>query len=755
MKSTSTKVLTSKDGSTTPVAVGDRLDREAAEIRVLWQRYGSQHVASQLRDRNWIKCHKSLLLNLVMDDYVLESKGINASLPLEDYCQRFVGLGDSLERSIYRQLEVRKYLDQHPELLDLESSFDWPIPGETFHIFSILEELGTGALAKVYLCRQMNLAERLVVVKIALGSKVHEADLLGRLRHPHIMPVLWADYDANADASYLCMPFLGRSTLVDLIGVAFRNGPPQRANVILEAANLWTGPHDMEGPADHTEPSVSSRSSYVTEVLKMTTDLADGLAWAHQTNVIHGDIKSSNVLLTPGGSALLFDFNLGRDHLRTDGPAGGTLQYMAPEQLRCLVDDDPHLFPPPDTKTDIYSFGVLLCELFTGRPPIEPTSGANDLLSMARFLHEKQQAARIDVGAINPAVRGEIARLIHDCLAFDPALRPSSIAEVRDRLMRQLRVSAHGWRFLRAKPWRNSAIGGVLAASVLFGAALYASRPSQTERLFSQAMAARDAGEWKEGIQLFGEVLARDPEFRGARIERARCHVALEDFVSARTDCLQLIREYNDPEAMALFAYCGSLMGELELAQIWYRKAMSNGLTTPGILNNLGVSLLVGQGTTPLRDRLIESKALLLQALAPEPDSTVIRMNVIRMANLELAQGSSASVDLATENIKWLCRKHPENAEVWLTAFLTYDTLAQRDLATFDEALIYLCRAAELGAGPPLEQLRTGLKYSVYRELPDFKKIPTSQAQQSQRAKDRQTIGRFLDPLASADALGK
>lgn len=747
MRFTSTKVLASKDGSTKPVVIQQQLEKEAAEIRHLWHCYGGPSVVTHLKRCDTLHRHKSLLLNLVLEDYDKVKEGSFSSVQLDEYCQRFLGLGDSLERSIYRQLEVRRYLDQHPDLLDLENSFNWPQPGETFLNFVILEELGHGALAKVYLCKQQNLADRLVVVKVALGAKFYEASLLGKLRHPHIMPVLWADYDEEADASYLCMPFVGRSTLVDIIEVAFREGEPQNSGAILDAANLWTRPHDREGiEAAPSTGLVTRKKSYVTGILKLAVAIADGLAWAHRQDVIHGDIKPSNVLLTPDGTPLLFDFNLGRDRLRTDGPAGGTLAYMAPEQLRCLAEDCSDLFPPPEIATDIYSFGVLLTELFAGKPPYEIADERIEAKAVAQLLYRQQQS----ISRSNPPeLSGQLRNLIHDCLAFDPSQRPSSMADVRDRLSELLSVSSRGWRFAKAHPWRLSAAGTVCVAFVLCGGAYYATRTPLAESLFNQALIAQEAGKWQEGISLFGQALTVDPANHAARIRRARCYIALKDYASARTEFLELVREEDDPEAMAFLAYCDNLMNDTEPAIKWYRKAMDMGLTTPGILNNQSVSLLARQSTTPLGRRIAESRALLFEALEGNSESAIIRMNLVRLAKLELAQGSTASANIAAENIEWLCREHPTNPDVWQAAFLTYNSLAELNLASYTEAFVYLQKATELGAGPSLEQLKSGPKYVVYRELPEFDQFLKSVAPRDPESEDRQPIGRFLDPLTN------
>src|SRR5260221_5587323 len=109
--------------------------------------------------------------------------------------------------------------------------------------------------------------------------------------------------------------------------------------------------------------------SYVEAILWIGARLADGLAHAHERGILHRDLKPANVLLTDEGQPMLLDFNLAEDtKLRCEGTvahAGGTLPYMSPEQMAGLVAGGARV----DARSDIYSLGVILFELLTGRHP--------------------------------------------------------------------------------------------------------------------------------------------------------------------------------------------------------------------------------------------------------------------------------------------------------------------------------------------------------------------------------------------------
>ena len=98
--------------------------------------------------------------------------------------------------------------------------------------------------------------------------------------------------------------------------------------------------HEGELPAEqprHRWLNVFRRQTYVDGVLKIAIQMAEALEAAHEQGILHGDLKPSNVLLTPEGRPLLLDFNLSQDFVLSPGVCGGTLPYMPPEYLRVLA----------------------------------------------------------------------------------------------------------------------------------------------------------------------------------------------------------------------------------------------------------------------------------------------------------------------------------------------------------------------------------------------------------------------------------
>src|SRR6185312_1750904 len=110
--------------------------------------------------------------------------------------------------------------------------------------------------------------------------------------------------------------------------------------------------------------------SYVEAVLWLGEQIADGLAHAHERGILHRDLKPANVLLTDDGRPMLLDFNLAEDVKARGGAerasVGGTLPYMAPEHIEAFSKTGPWTL---DGRCDLFSLGVILYELLTGRHP--------------------------------------------------------------------------------------------------------------------------------------------------------------------------------------------------------------------------------------------------------------------------------------------------------------------------------------------------------------------------------------------------
>jgi serine/threonine protein kinase/predicted Zn-dependent protease len=352
----------------------------------------------------------------------------------------------------------------------------FPVAGDYIAGFELLRELGRGAFSRVFLARQGDLAGRKVVVKIStLGC--FESDRLAKLQHSQIVPVYSVHHTGHF--SVVCMPYLGEATFADLLQNVRAARPfPGTASLIRDTARATR--HETGG-GDKSDAAAAQREfaeenparDYVTAVLRLAALTADGLTHAHQRGILHRDIKPANILLSTEGSPMLLDFNLSEDLTADADPLiGGTLPYMAPEQLQAYVAGR----PSRDPRSDLFSLGVVLYELLTGRHPFPLRRDSTPETIAAAEIRRWSSAA--PVHQVNPSATPAVSAIVERCLAFRPDDRYSSAAELADDLRRQLndlplrhapnaslKERVHKWG--RRHPRLTSAGGISLIAAVL------------------------------------------------------------------------------------------------------------------------------------------------------------------------------------------------------------------------------------------------------------------------------------------------
>jgi serine/threonine protein kinase/Flp pilus assembly protein TadD len=335
-----------------------------------------------------------------------------------------LALADLVKRFPQWEWQVRALLDCHEAMSPGRARF--PAAGESLGEFDLLEELGRGSHARVFLARQPALAGRAVVVKVGPRSSCEHLSL-ARLQHGNIVPLYSTADFPQRGLRLLCLPYFGGATLERLLArLAGQSAKQRRGHDLLEALRQEQDSTPVSVPVTGSACRFLARASWIGSVCWLGACLGDALQYALERGVVHLDIKPSNVLLAADGQPMLLDFHLARSPLAAGDSAppwlGGTPGYMAPEQqlaLSAVLDARPVPIAV-DGRADVYALGRLLCELLAGRLP----AAGEDPIAVTRRL--------------NPHVTPGLLDLLKRCLSARPGDRYGSAAELAGDLRRHL-----------------------------------------------------------------------------------------------------------------------------------------------------------------------------------------------------------------------------------------------------------------------------------------------------------------------------
>ena len=290
-------------------------------------------------------------------------------------------------------------------MIDDEDELSWPDESELRHLtmpgtaiggrYKIERQLGEGGMGSVYLANDDILGRPVAIKMVKAGQSaqqnagrfLREATSLAKLNHPNIVTIF--DFGWHGEQAYLVMEYIPGSGLDSLLAGSAKGVAAGQGLTIGQALDV---------------------------AIKVTT----ALSYAHRHGVIHRDIKPGNIII--GDEVKLMDFGIAKmresPSITMEGARIGTPLYMAPEQV---------MGKNVDTRSDVYSLGVVLYEMFTGRPPFSATDETS-------ILSQHVQVSPVAPGLRNSAIPKSLDSLILRMLAKDPNGRPASAEQLLSEL---------------------------------------------------------------------------------------------------------------------------------------------------------------------------------------------------------------------------------------------------------------------------------------------------------------------------------
>ena len=397
--------------------------------------------------------------------------------------------------------------------------------GDKVKHYEILDQIGKGGMGEVYLAQDTSL-DRKVAIKFLPEEMQKDAKARVRL-------VREAKAAASLDHPFICK--------------IFETGEFEgKAYIVME----YIEGKDLKGKLE--EGTLSMR-----EALQMASEIAEALEEAHEKGIVHRDLKPANIMITPRGHVKVMDFGLAK-HFLTEGEGDisqtmtqesltehgaivGTLAYMSPEQARG---------ESVDVRSDIFSLGIILYEMTTGRHPF---SKANPLETLTSILRDATPPVNIKPKVMNPI----LSPVLRKALAKEPENRYQNIKELIDAIHKFQKDFGGGAR-LRLRWWQIAAGAALIIAMIVTGALLL-SRKGQ--------VSSQDAD--SETITVLVSNFQNqtgDPLFDGV----------LEKALDISLEGASYIQIYNRQSALQIASELDPNAGEIfneELAQLVSRRA--------------------------------------------------------------------------------------------------------------------------------------------------------------------------------------
>ncbi|MBX3412224.1 MAG: protein kinase [Pirellulales bacterium] len=652
------------------------------EIKRQWRGGTTIDALEALRANPELQQHKSLVVDLAYEEFCLRRESGEEVDP-----EQFSGRFARYQASVRRRLEIHELLGSF-DLVGLSDTSIWPVAGEVFAGFQLVEEIGHGAFARVFLATDPTLGNREVVLKVTAIAE-REARLLGQLKHPNIVTVHSVKYDAESGLSAICMAFHGRATLCDLLDQSLAEESPRRLAGLLRRVAQAQPNSDVRA-----ESRPWFGPSFEEQIVGLVAQIADALSYAHGRGIQHRDLKPSNILLDWSGRPMLLDFNLSVDPAEAHRNLGGTLPYMAPEMVAGISREVIDVAPEHGERADIFALGIVLYELLTGQVPFPPAKeSAPTSLEDAAQQHLKNQRGAPWYPDDSVLARDSRLRaLVERCVAFEPEGRPSSAAEVGHELRDWL-----SWR-CRVRRWvvRHrvfvACCAAVLGGALACGAAWWWLRPPYAERASTAAVVAFRAGDEPLAAHLITAAIESGKRDAVTLATRGRIYQVQGKYGLAAGDYEEALELLPNAQVHAALAFCRAKEHYFDAAVYHTEQAIKLGFNTAKVWYVRGYA-------ESRSGRTNQAIACFERAIELDPNCQPAWIGRAS-AHLNHSFNTSNVPQRAMVDIEQALAIGPDTGQTRLLAATIYAKAAELDPQWVEAALDHLKAAVELGLDP-------------------------------------------------------